>query len=204
MLLLLSLLSLLLSGADPAKVPPSRDPFYTPEGNWRATKPGTILTHRLVPNPLVNVTYSAAYQLLYRTTDALGKATAAVTTIIVPPKPKFSKLLSYQIVYDTPDADCSPSYAMQEGMPFIFDEGFTYGLAEGWIVNTPDYEGPMGAYTVGTISGQATLDSVRAALASTKITKIERDAQVAMWGYSGGVCPPSSQKGTLFVKTDLG
>lgn len=182
-----TIFTLLISLTYAAKVPPSRDPFYTPTGNWHSAKPGAILAHRPIPNPLVNVTYSAAYQLLYRTTDSLGKATAAVTTVIIPHNPDYSKLLSYQIVYDTPDVDCSPSYALQEGGLFIIDTGFTYGLGEGWVVNTPDYEGPKAAFTAGIISGQATLDSIRAALASTHITKIKPNATVAMWGYSGGV-----------------
>ena len=187
---LLTLLALALpisSAPAPTIMLPSQDPFYTPTGNWKSAKPGTILSHRVVPHALANITYSHAYQLLFRTTTALGHPTAAVTTVIVPPNADFSKLLSYQIVYDTPDADCAPSYTLQGGGPNDFDTGFTYGLGEGWVVNSADYEGPTGEYTVGTSSGWATLDSIRAALASTQITKVKADATVAMWGYSGGV-----------------
>lgn len=169
-------------------VAPSQDPFYTPTGDWKSTAPGAILAHREVPNPLKNVSYSAAYQLLYRTTDSLGDAVPAVTTVIIPQgNANYSKLLSYQIVYDTADFDCSPSYILQEGGVNAFDNGFTYGLMAGAIINTPDYEGPKAAFTAGIISGQATLDSIRAALSSTSITKIQKNATVAMWGYSGGV-----------------
>ena len=172
-------------------VPPSQDKFYTPTGDWESSKPGTILAHREVPQPLKNVTYSAAYQLLYRTTDSLGDPTTAVTTVIIPQSnANYSRLLSYQIVYDTADFDCSPSYVLQEGGFNAFDNGFTYGLMAGAIINAPDYEGPKAAFTAGVISGQATLDSIRAALSSTSITKIQSDATVAMWGYSGGVRYP--------------
>jgi Secretory lipase len=182
-----TLLTCIVSLAWATVTPPSQDPFYTPTGNWQSQKPGAILNHRNVPNNLPNVTYSAAYQLLFRTTDALGNPIAAITTVIIPNTPDYSKLLSYQIVYDTPDIDCSPSYTMQVGGSNAFDNGFTYGLDEGWIVNTADYEGPKAAFTAGIISGQATLDSIRAALASTSITKLQSNATVAMWGYSGGV-----------------
>ncbi|KAI9717969.1 MAG: hypothetical protein M1828_007061 [Chrysothrix sp. TS-e1954] len=178
-------LALFAYAADP--IPPSKDTFYTPTGDWKSAKPGTVLAHREVPQPLKNVTYSEAYQLLYRTTDSLGDATAAVTTVIIPQQnANYSRLLSYQIVYDTADFDCSPSYILQEGGPNTFDNGFTYGLMAGAIINSPDYEGPKAAFTAGVISGQATLDSIRAALSSTSITKLKSDATVAMWGYSGG------------------
>ena len=182
-----TLLACLVPLAWAATTPPSQDPFYTPTGNWQSQKPGAILNHRKVPNTLPNVTYSAAYQLLYRTTDALSKPIAAVTTVIVPKTPDYSKLLSYQIAYDTPDVDCSPSYTLQVGGTNSFDNGFTYGLDQGWVVNTADYEGPKAAFTAGILSGQATLDSIRAALASTSFTQLQSNATVAMWGYSGGV-----------------
>lgn len=170
-----------------ALVPPSQDPFYQPTGDWKSTAPGAILAHRPVPNPLPKAKYSAAYQLLYRTTDALGNPIATTTTVIIPANADFAKLLSYQVVYDTSDVDCSPSYAIQEGGSFLSDNGYTYPLTVGWVVNTPDYEGPQAAFTNGPISGQATLDSIRAALASTSITGVQPNATVALWGYSGGV-----------------
>lgn len=187
----LSIASLLLlfSALALSQQPPSTDPFYTPsDSNWRTTDPGTILAHRLVPRPLKNVTYQSAYQLLYRTTDSLGEPIPAVTTVIRPRGDvNTSRLLSYQIIYDTAEVDCSPSYVLQQGGLNAFDNGFTYGLSAGVMVNSPDYEGPKAAFTAGKVAGQATLDSIRAALASKEITGVEQDATVAMWGYSGGV-----------------
>ncbi|KAK6600127.1 hypothetical protein H4I96_07453 [Botrytis cinerea] len=59
-------------------------------------------------------------------------------------------------------------------------------LNQGWIVNLPDYEGLESAFTSGIQAGQATLDSVRAALSSGDLTSISSQAEYQMWGYSGG------------------
>ncbi|QLI67014.1 Lipase A, partial [Metarhizium brunneum] len=91
-----------------------------------------------------------------------------------------------------------------------FDEGFTsyviqfdqqklgnflgrYGilwfvsmLSKGWVVCSPDYEGPDGLFVNGIMSGRATLDGIRAVLRSKRSTGVEKDAKVALWGYSGG------------------
>ena len=59
-------------------------------------------------------------------------------------------------------------------------------LDQGYYVVSPDYEGPKLTFTIGKQSGQAVLNSIRAALKSGKITNIKDDAKVVMWGYSGG------------------
>jgi hypothetical protein len=55
-------------------------------------------------------------------------------------------------------------------------------LNEGWIVSTPDWEGPNSTFIEGFQAGQATLDSVRAVLSSGSIAGVKSDAQVQMWG----------------------
>lgn len=59
-------------------------------------------------------------------------------------------------------------------------------LDQGYYVVTPDYEGPKSTFTVGLQSGKATLNSIRAVLSSGNLTGIDSDAEVMMWGYSGG------------------
>jgi hypothetical protein len=177
---------------------PSDDPFYTPPAGYESSAPGAILRSRNVPNSLaissiIPITVKGAYQLLYRTTDSLGNASSAVTTVIVPNNADTSKLLSYQIAEDAAWVNCAPSYALQEGSNLL-DGGsgsaeillIIAALDQGWIVNTPDYEGPQAAFTSGIQAGQATLDSVRAALASGSITGVSSSATYQMWGYSGG------------------
>lgn len=61
----------------------------------------------------------------------------------------------------------------------------SYALGQGWYVNTPDHEGPTGSFALGIQVGHATLDSVRAVLASGLLPSHIR-TKYAMWGYSGG------------------
>ncbi|KAF7872851.1 uncharacterized protein EAF02_008922 [Botrytis sinoallii] len=122
-------------------IPPTDDPFYVPPTGLENSQPGTILRSRSIDDLSIGgvmpFQVKAAYQLLYRTTDSLRDASAAVTTIIVP------KTRTHR----------------------------------GWIVNLPDYEGLQSAFTSGIQAGQATLDSVRAALSSGDLTSISSQAE---------------------------
>lgn len=51
----------------------------------------------------------------------------------------------------------------------------------------PDYEGPGSYFTVGAMAGHGVLDSIRAVLSTTNTTKLQADAKVQIWGYSGGI-----------------
>ncbi|CZR55878.1 related to lipase 1 [Phialocephala subalpina] len=170
-------------------LPPTEDPFYIPPTGLEDSSPGTILRSRslgeLTLQGVVPYTSKAAYQLMFRTTDSLGNASAAVTTIIVPENANLSRVLSYQFAEDSAWANCAPSYVVQLGS--IGEAIFLISaLDQGWIVNLPDYEGLQSAFTSGIQAGQATLDSVRAALASEDLTTISPTAEYQMWGYSGG------------------
>lgn len=94
-------------------LPPTEDPFYLPPAGLSLQKPGAILRSRslgaLSLSGSVPFQAKAAYQLLYRTTDSLGNASAAVTTIIVPNNANTSRLLSYQFAEDAAWANCAPS-----------------------------------------------------------------------------------------------
>ena len=178
-----------------APLVPSDDPFYSPPAGYESATPGTILRSREVPNNLalssvLPVNIQGAYQLLYRTTDSLGNPEAAVTTVIVPYNADTTKLLSYQIAEDSSWLNCAPSYGLQQGANSSSSSIelllMIAALDQGWVVNTPDYEGPQSAFTSGIQAGQATLDSVRAALASGSITGVSSSATYQMWGYSGG------------------
>lgn len=104
-------------------------------------------------------------------------------------------LLSYQFAYDSLGAPCVPTHtvtgstvnnnAMAETLAYL------PGLAtQGWTIVFPDYEGPYHAYGAGRLSGQATLDAIRAAL-SFEPLGLAPDTQVGMWGYSGGALATS-------------
>ncbi|OGM47913.1 lipase [Aspergillus bombycis] len=160
-------------------LPPSQDPFYTPDKDWEVLEPGTILKRRSVtvgsiitlPIPL-----QSAHQLLYRTTDAQNQPSYAVTTVLMPINAQLDRLLSYQVAYNSPNPDCSPSYTIQFGAPTAVDDPVLELsiLAEPFLlagipVSIPDYEAlkvPMPW--------------------EPNITGIESNATTTLFGYSGG------------------
>jgi len=180
----------------PRPIKPSDDPFYTPAAGFESAKPGAILRTRPVPNALsllqtIPLQLQGAYQILYRTTDAMGNATATVTTILIPKNADFKKVVSYQVAEDSGgQINCAPSYGLQSGSDIEFSGTaniesalIAAALNQGWVVNTPDWEGPKSTFIDGIGAGQATLDSIRAALASGSFTNISPEAKVQMWGY---------------------
>lgn len=176
---------------------PTEDAFYSPPLGYESTNPGTILRVRKTPSHirsfLLPINVKESYQLLVRTTDSHGNPVAIVTTILEPYNADPTKLVSYQLAEDSAALKCAPSYGIQEGAAIISTMEMQAEmiliqsvLNKGWFVVTPDYEGPNAAQTAGKISGQATLDSIRATLQTNNITGIQSDAQTVMWGYSGG------------------
>ncbi|KNG91071.1 lipase 1 precursor [Aspergillus nomiae NRRL 13137] len=157
----------------PVVLPPSVDPFYSAPHGYESTRPGAILRLRPAPGNLTASVgnASAAYNIVYRTTDSQYRPSWAVTTVFVPsnPRPGNSSLLSYQIAYDSHSINASPSYAI-------------------WYVNVPDYEGPLASFTAGVQSGHATLDSIRSIIHSntTAFNIKASSSRTALWGYSGG------------------
>ncbi|KAH9845902.1 C-type lectin [Teratosphaeria destructans] len=120
----------------------------------------------------INLGPNAAYQILYKSTDALGKPTASVTTVIIPNNPDYTKVTGTNTTYG--------------GTGSIEIMLIAAALDQGWVVNTPDWEGINFTFIAGIVAGQSTLDSVRAVLASNSITGVQPYAKVALWGYSGG------------------
>ncbi|KAG2186480.1 hypothetical protein INT44_002702 [Umbelopsis vinacea] len=147
-----------------AAVLPQDDPFYTPPAGYESSAPGEILRTRPVPNKLA--AFSAfpqnianAWQILYRTTDALGNPQATVTTVMEPHNPDATKLLSYQVAEDSAYQGCAPSYVLQAGTGLSDTASqaelllMDAALDRGWYVSTPDYEGPNSAFTAGYSGG---------------------------------------------------
>ena len=175
---------------------PSIDPFYNaPEGFEKAAV-GDILHFRKIPKSItgefVPLKIQNSWQLLVRSEDSFGNPNVIVTTVMEPFNADPSKVASYQVFENAAKADCAPSYALQFGsdMSTLATQAETFLLAplleQGYYVVSPDYEGPKLAFTVGKQSGQAVLNSIRAALKSGNTTNIKEDAKVVMWGYSGG------------------
>jgi hypothetical protein len=181
-----------------AVTPPSEDPFYQPPPGYEDAAPGEILAYRKTPAKLaafqkIPLNLKETWQVSYRSTDALGQPQVSVSTIIIPYNADYSKVVSYQIAEDAAYINCAPSYVLQTGSNTTYAGTGSIevllmagALSKGWIVSTPDWEGPQSSFIEGFQAGQSTLDSIRAALSSTSFTGIEPSADVQMWGYSGG------------------
>lgn len=194
-LVLASLLSPAVAAAAPT--PPSGDPFYKPPRSLRSHRPGAILRWRKVTlSPANDRASTTAYQLLYRTTSATGAPIATVTTLLLPSAPASGQrnLLSYQTAEDSLTTNCAPSYTMRGGnnggsTQWAESQEVTYGLAHGWDVVVPDYQGPQSEWAVGPVEGRTTLDSIRAADRFAPAHLEGSRTRVAMIGYSGGSIP---------------
>lgn len=177
-------------------LPPSLDPFYVPGKGYELTIPGTILRIRVVPSRLrsiiLPVQVKNSWQVLVRSTDSHGNATAIVATIMEPFNADPSKLVSYQVAEDSSSPDCAISYAIQTVAPkfgtlvsqvdMVMAQAF---MEQGWYVVAADYEGPQAALTIGRQAAHGVLDGLRAALMSN-FTGINNDAKTIFYGYSGG------------------
>ncbi|KAI8060235.1 secretory lipase-domain-containing protein [Gongronella butleri] len=162
---------------------PSQDPFYTPPSGYESANPGAILRSRDIK---YQHNVQGAYQLLYRTEDVLGRPSATVATILRPYNANTSTLVTYQYAEDSPNIDCAPSYSLQQNSTSVDTLFIETLLNRGYYVMASDYEGPNSTFTCGGTSGKGVLDGLRAALASTSVTGLDANANVQLWGYSGG------------------
>ncbi|MBO1755098.1 lipase family protein [Allobranchiibius sp. CTAmp26] len=171
------------------------DAFYSYDGSAPLSSyaPGTVLKTRTIPYHVVGIpTPVQAVQLLYRTTDAQGRAVANVTSVLKPTVTiNRTKAVSYQSFYDSLNPEDSPSRSIAgdvsmggavndaEGL-FIVPE-----LLQGYPVIVADTQGQKADFAAGPEYGTSTLDSIRAATASSA-TGISPSAKVGLLGYSGG------------------
>ncbi|KAI0910127.1 LIP-domain-containing protein [Ustulina deusta] len=155
---------------------------------YKVIRSGTVLRLRIAPGNLTTKVVknaAAAYNILYRTTDSHDRPSWAVTTLFIPTTfyatPSGKKaLVSYQFAYDSADVDSSPSYgfyyALSQPVPSLnipaSTDLLTQLLAKGWIVNSPDYEGPSAAFGASIQSGRATLDALRAVVNLANLTEL--------------------------------
>lgn len=196
----------LLGGGSPGPIPtlplpgspvlPDQDSFYRSPDSLAKYKPGEVLRSRQVTvSGLMNLTGSLlARQLLFRSTDAIGRPIAAVTTLLRPAVSASGprKLVSYQVFEDSFTTACAPSYALRtnSGLSQPAENGVIASLlANGWDVLVPDHEGPRPVVNLGPEEGRITLDSIRAAENFEPAGLDGSGTPVAMMGYSGGSTP---------------
>lgn len=183
--------------AVPAK--PSNDDFYDAPENLASFKEGDVMKWRQTPQKvralLYPVSVEGAWQFMVRSTNSQGEPVGIVGTIIKPYNADPSKLLTFNYFQDSVSVDCVPSYSILYGADvgtIATQLESTYmkaAISQGWYILVPDYEGPNAAFAAGKLAGMATLDAIRATLSSGESTGISSDAQVAIWGYSGGSIP---------------
>lgn len=179
------------------------DPFYMQPAQIPDVPPGTVLKSKAVtfapggiPQP------NKAWLLQYMTRDVNDRPLVAVAAVVQPLQPSstgIKPLVAYQFAYDSLGNSCVPSRTVTGDHSNTYNElespefqvaqalsGPMSGLEnQGWTLVFADYEGPYHAYGAGKLSGQATLDAIRAALAFEPLG-LSADTPVGMWGYSGG------------------
>lgn len=178
---------------------PADDPFYTPPAGFENTEPGTVLRSRPFQSTLFSkLSYSVcAYQILYRTTAVDGCPIATVTTVFKPESSNVmtDRFVSYATAYDSSDSKCDPSYAYRLGTSNSSDVGdsdlefllISAYMNLGYIVNSPDYEGPGAAFGPGHLAGMCVLDSMRAVINFRETIGFTTDRPgIFGQGYSGG------------------
>lgn len=173
---------------------PSKDPFYQPPEGFENEPPGTILRTRsvdvaflkLIPDPVL------AYQILYRTTDLNGDAIATVTTVFKPVVSMPDRFVSFHTAYDSSATKCDPSYTYQLDAPrnnkITSAEMFILQiyLMRGYVVASPDYEGPDAAFSPGHLEGMGVLDNMRAVSSLNAAGFNTENPMIVGIGYSGG------------------
>ncbi|QWF76637.1 lipase family protein [Amycolatopsis sp. CA-230715] len=188
--------ALVLAGAPAAAAVPARsaDPFYSYTGDEPLSSfaPGTVLKTRSLPYHVAGIpTPLRAIQLLYRTTDAQGRPSANVTSVVRSLTGDSRKAVSYQSFYDSLDPEHGPSRAIAGNLSLggaIANAESLFLvplLAQGYSVLLPDTEGQAANFAAGPEYGTNTLDSIRAATASTD-TGLGADTKFGLLGYSGG------------------
>lgn len=180
-------------------VRPDDDPFYAVPSHLEGKPDGSVLRSRVLPASALAVPAPAqGWQLLYKTRDNAGRATATAGTLLVPTArwsgPGSRPLVSYQVPEDALTTSCAPSYLLRAGSvasaSTIAQAGFDRGqvaaaVGRGWTVMVPDYEGPRSEFFGAAAAAHGVLDGVRAAR-SFGPAHVDRKAAIGLWGYSGG------------------
>lgn len=170
------------------------DPFYTYTGSkpLASYAPGAVLKTRTLNYHVLGIpTPVKAVQLLYRSTDAQGRPAANVTSVLTPLGSGNGKAVSYQSFYDSLNPADSPSRTIAGDLTFGGIEMNVEGifvaplLAQGYTVVVPDTEGQQADFVAGPEYATNTLDSIRAASASSD-TGMSTSTKVGLLGYSGG------------------
>ncbi|MEU6994077.1 lipase family protein [Streptomyces sp. NPDC046465] len=167
------------------------DDFYVPPGTLPEGRPGDVIRSREVnPGTPTPRALADTWQVMYRSTDALGKPRAATATVMVPKggAPASRPVVGWGPGTQGPAFRCTPSRLIAKGA--LYEQWVINAMLEaGYAVAVPDYEGyrpaPKTTYMVGKSLGPALIDAVRAAQ-RLPAAGLSADAPVAFRGYSQG------------------
>lgn len=194
-LLGLLLVVLLLAACEPPF--PGDDPFYQPPASLPAGNPGDLIRSRpatfsMDPIDQAAVPGVTSWQILYRSTDALGAPMAVSGMLMVPTAPWLGlgprPLVTYGVGTRGVGDDCAPSYTLTQGADYemLFVKSL---LDQGWAVVVTDYQGlgtpGIHTYMVGPAQGRAVLDAARAAQRLPG-SGLSANSPVGIMGYSQG------------------
>ncbi len=191
----LSACGMLATTAHAQPLPPGQDPFYAYHGQEPLSEipPGMVLNTRELTDHIAGVPVPVrVVQLLYRSTSETGHPTVNVTSVLEPPVSTGTpNVVAYQSFYDSLSPDDEPSYEISGGttlggaIPDAESAVIAPELLAGDAVVIADTEGEQADFAAGPEYGMLTLDSLRAALASSA-TGLAGATKVGLIGYSGG------------------
>jgi hypothetical protein len=178
-----------------AKADPN-DAFHTYGGTkaqLAALKRGAVIKTRTRTYSLQGITLPiTVVQMLYRTTDQLGRPTVNVTSVLKPPVALHpDRVVAYGSFYDSLNPLDGPSYAVSggtsPGAAAVHAELALVApfLLGGYSVVVADTQGRTADFAAGPEYARTTLDSLRAAIHSPA-TGIVARPDIALLGYSGG------------------
>jgi pimeloyl-ACP methyl ester carboxylesterase len=188
---LLASLGVVPAAAAPATDPgPAGDAFYTPPSPLPAGSPGDVIRARPAKaGPPTARSLANAWQVMYLSTNALGKPVAVTGIVLVPKKadPAAAPIVGFGPGTSGPAFRCAPSRFVDQGA-FYEQAALNEMLAKGYAVAVTDYEGyhegPATTYVVDSM-GHSMIDAVRAAQRLPE-AGLSGDAKVAFRGYSQG------------------
>lgn len=167
--------------------------FYTAPALSATGAKGDLLRYRTASVNLgAGAPAVAAWNVLYRSTDALGVANVVSGTVLVPAAAwtgsGLRPVVGYAVGTHGLAQGCSPSIQMAQGSDYE-NANIAAALKAGFAVVVSDYPGyTTGAtptYLAGKAQGQAVLDLFRAATLLPG-AGISTSAKVGIWGYSQG------------------
>jgi hypothetical protein len=187
----------LWEGARPAlahAAPHDDQEFYQVPASFdlNAAAPGTVLREREIDYHVATLpTPVRVTQILYATTNVRGEIEENVTSVLHPPGAASGNVVSYQSFYDSLNPLDNPSriIAGNQSLGGLITTGETAliapALLAGHAVVIADIQGKDANFASGPGYGTATLDSLRAAIASAS-APVRQDSRIGLLGYSGG------------------